>query len=123
MTTPDSRHLFINLASGDGARAGKALRQGRMFLEAGWDVTLMLNVDAVVLVDPASESSTCPVSGKPLGAMLAAFADAGGRALVGAECLKLAGIAQDTLPAGCDIGTFPLVEELLARPGTRTLSW
>ena len=67
MTTPDSRHLFINLASGDGARAGKALRQGRMFLEAGWDVTLKLTVDAVVLVDPASESSTCPVSGKPPG--------------------------------------------------------
>ena len=55
--------------------------------------------------------------------MLAGFADAGGSVLVGAECLELAGIAVEDLPAGCAIGTFPVVERLLGQPGTRTLSW
>ncbi|RKZ19122.1 hypothetical protein DRQ50_02715 [bacterium] len=123
MTTPQGKHLFINLASGEPAHAAKALRQGRNFIAGNWEVTLMLNVDAVTLVGPAAGQTNCPVSGKPLDVMLAGFAAAGGCVLVGADCLKLAGFAVDDLPAGCAIGTFEEVERRLGRPGTRTLCW
>ncbi len=118
-----SKTLFINLISDDFANAGKALRAGRKFLEAGWTVTLSVNITAVRLLDPAVGGRPCPVAGKPMNALLRAFQSEGGRVLVGAECLKLNGMGEEDLFPGMEIAKFPLIEECLAVPGVVTLTW
>lgn len=123
MTGSNRPSLYINLASGALPRQGKGLRMGRKFLDAGWPVTLSLNVDAVSLVDPARTDEIDPVSGRPLQKILAAFAADGGRVIVGAECMKAAGLSPGNLPAGMEVATLEKVAELLADPDVRTLSW
>ena len=115
--------LLINLTSSAGNPAGKALRMGRKFLGTGWQVTLLVNVDAVHLVDPDAQLESCPVTGKPIPALLKGFIAEGGRVLVGKECLKVIGRQDMPLPDGCGIATFELLDELLRRPDIRTLTW
>ena len=123
MNLKSDNNLLINLISREAANAGKALRMGRKFLAAGWEVTLFLNVDGIALVDPGLAEERCPVAGKPLSVLLDGFLAEGGKGLAGAECLKLAGVDKDRLPAGVGIAEFSLVEELLSRPGIRTMTW
>ncbi len=123
MNLSSEKNLLINLISNEVANAGKALRMGRNFLTAGWDVTLFLNVDGVGLLDPVLGAELCPVAGKPLHVLLEGFLAEGGKGLAGAECLKLAGLETDGLPTGMGIAKFPLVEELLGRSGLRIMTW
>ncbi|MBU2500451.1 hypothetical protein KJ682_03880 [bacterium] len=117
MTTPPG-HLVLNLISDREPNIAKALRFGKRFLAGGWDVTLSINVDGVVLLDPGARLGPCPVTGKPLRAILDEFMEEGGRVLVGPECLKLAGLGPDCL-AGSMVPADPaLWQELLTRPGT-----
>ncbi len=117
MTTPTG-HLVLNLISDREPNIAKALRFGNKFLAAGWDVTLSINVEAVALLNPGAGLGPCPVTGKPLRAILDAFMAGGGRVLVGAECLKLAGLGQDVLTGSMVPAETALWQELLARPGT-----
>lgn len=123
MEDPKRPSLYINLASASLRHQGKGLRMGRKFLGAGWPVTLSLNVDAVALVDPARADDLDPVSGRPLQKILAVFAAEGGRVLVGAECLKAAGLSPANLPDGMQVADLETVSALLADPGVRTLGW
>jgi predicted peroxiredoxin len=123
MMNPESNILLINLASVGSAPMAKALRFGRKFLAAGWQVHLFLNVDGVYLADPAAVLDPCPVTGKPLTAILEAFLAEGGKGLVGAECMKLIGLAKEDLVPGLEVAAFPLVEALMARPEIKILSW
>ena len=123
MSFSSEKDLLINLISSKPSNVGKALRMGRKFLGAGWDVTLFLNVDGVGLLDPVQGGELCPVAGKPLSALLEQFLAEGGKGLAGAECMKLAGMDTDGMPTGMDIAAFPLVEELIARPGIKIITW
>ena len=115
--------MFINLISGQPANIAKALRFGRKFLEARWQVTLSINIDAVIMLDPSGDLEPCPVSGQPLPEILKAFQAEGGRILVGNECLKLAGLSSETLPAGIEIAAFPLMQELMSIPDLKIITW
>jgi len=118
-----SRSIFINLISDRPANVAKALRLGRKFLAAGWPVTLYLNLDAVAVVDPRAGLGPCPITGAPLAQQLDEFVAAGGRGLLGAECLKLAGMTPEQLPPGLATAAFPLVEELLGAEGVRVITY
>ncbi|PID80965.1 hypothetical protein CSB20_04830 [bacterium DOLZORAL124_64_63] len=115
--------LFINLISAAPENTGKALRAGRKFLGAGWQVTLSINVEAVRILDPGIGNQLCPVAGKPVADLLRAFQAEGGQVLVGAECLKLAGLGPEHLFTDMRIAKFPLIEEALSVPGVVTLTW
>ncbi len=117
-----AKTILINLISCEGANVGKALRIGRKFLAADWEVVLLINLDAVKLLAPTF-SRDCPVAGKPLKDLLQAFQTNGGRTLVGTECLALAKLAESDLLPGMEMAKFPLVEEILSRPNTRTMTW
>ncbi|MBU8870766.1 MAG: hypothetical protein KOO60_07870 [Gemmatimonadales bacterium] len=123
MNKKSDKILLINLISSEPANVGKALRMGRKFLAAGWDVTLFLNVDGVGVLDSKIGGALCPIAGKPLSVLLEGFLGEGGNGLAGAECLKLLGLDTDRLPARMGIAEFPLVEELLSRPGIRIMTW
>lgn len=123
MNSNDERTLLINLISSHAANIGKALRMGRKFRAAGWDVVLFMNVDGVALLDPLLGQETCPVAMRPLASLLLDFLAEGGRGLAGAECMKLVGLGDECRPAGVEIAEFPLIEELLARPGIRIMTW
>ncbi len=101
----------------------KALRLANKFVDAGWYVHLLLNVDAVRLVDPQAQLDPCPITGKPLAAMLSAFIDHGGKVMVGAECLKLIGLGPDDLGYGQDVASFPMIEALMSKPAIKILSY
>ena len=118
-----SNTLLINLISNKEINAGKALRTGRKFLAADWQVVLSMNIDAVKLLDPVASSQLCPVAGKPLVQLLKTYQADGGRVLVGAECLSLAGLSAENLFPGMELASFPLLEEILARPNVRTMTW
>ena len=115
--------MLVNSISAEPANLGKALRMSRKFLGTGWDVTLFLNVDGVRLIDPSHHDRTCPVTEVPLIALLGKFLAEGGRALVGAECMKLAGLDAGLLPDGVAVADFPAIEELLGRPEIKTMTW
>jgi predicted peroxiredoxin len=115
--------LLINLVSDRPANISKALRFGRKFLAAGWQVHLLINIDAVVLVQPDSDLAPCPLTGQPLSQQLQDFMGAGGDTLVGKECLKLAGIAEESLGEGLRIASFPLTEQILSIPNLQTMTW
>jgi len=115
--------LLINLISCEGTNVGKALRIGRKFLGAEWQVVLSINVDAVKLLDPAVGEKLCPVAGKPLTDLVKAFQADGGRVLVGTECLALADLDQSSLMPDMELAKFPMLAEILSRPGTRTMTW
>nr|MEE4269137.1 hypothetical protein [Candidatus Krumholzibacteria bacterium] len=115
--------MFINLISAAAANQAKALRFGRKFLAAGWRVHLSINMDAVNLLAPGAELAMCPVSGKPLPTLLEAFHTEGGRVLVGKECMGLAGINPDDLPAGYEVAAFPVTEEIMAIPDLKIITW
>lgn len=119
----ESKTLMINLISSNGFNVGKSLRIGRKFLGAGWQVVLSMNIDAVKILDPAVGQELCPVAGKPMLALLKAFQADGGRVLVGTECLSLAGMGEDDLLPGMELAKFPVMEEILGRPGTQTMTW
>gem|GEM_PF-3271513 len=123
MSNSHEKHMFINLISAQAAHQAKALRFGRKFLAAGWSVTLSINLDGVGLLNPQAAPVDCPVSGKPLPVLLKGFLAEGGRALAGAECMKLAGIGQDQLPAGVTLATFEVLEGLVGQDGTRIISY
>ncbi len=115
--------LLINLISCNGFNVGKAIRIGRRFLAADWRVVLSMNIEAVKLLDPAVGKELCPVAGKPLMSLVKAFQVDGGRVLVGTECLSLAGMGEDQLLPGMELAKFPVMEEILGQPGTRTMTW
>lgn len=123
MAKPQQNNLLINLISDRPANIAKALRFGRKFLAAGWQVTLSINIEAVVLVNPEAELGPCPVSGKPLTQLLSAFMAEGGEAKVGKECLGLTGMKEDDLATGLSIATFPDTEKLMATPGLKIITW
>jgi len=118
-----SNTMLINLISCEGTNVGKALRIGRKLLAADWQVVLSMNVDAVKLLDPAVGAKLCPVAGKPLAELLKAFQAHGGQILVGAECLTLVGLDESSLLPGMQLAKFPVMEEILSRPETRTMTW
>ncbi len=119
----EPKTLLINLISSNGTNVGKALRIGRKFLAAEWKVVLSMNIEAVKLLDPVVGGQLCPVAGKPLSGLLKAFQVDGGRVLVGAECLTLAGMGEDNLLPGMELAKFPVMEEILGKLGTRTMTW
>ncbi len=119
----NSKTFLINLISSNGSNVGKALRLGRKFLGAGWQVVLSINIEAVKILDPSVGQEHCPVAGKPLLEMVKAFQNEGGQVLVGTECLALAEMGQDVLLPGMKMATFPLMEEILDRPEVRTMTW
>lgn len=119
----ENKTLLINLATDRSPSIAKALRFGRKFLAGGWQVHLLLNVDGVRLVDPTADLYPCPVTGKPLEGMLTAFLADGGKGLVGAECMKLVGISEDSLEEGLEIATFPKIEALMSQPDIKILSY
>jgi len=114
---------MINLISSNGFNVGKAIRIGRRFLTAEWKVVLSMNIEAVKLLDPEVGQQLCPVTDKPLIALVKAFQVDGGRVLVGKECLSLAGLGEDSLMPGMEIAKFPVMEEILSRPETKTMTW
>ena len=118
----ERKTLFINLISCNGFNVGKALRIGRRFLAADWKVVLSMNIEAVKLLDPAVGELLCPVAKKSLISMVKAFQVDGGRVLVGTECLTLAGMGEGNLLPGMELAKFPVMEEILSRPKTRTMT-
>ena len=122
MSNPD-KTLLINLISCEGTNVGKALRIGRKFLAAEWQVVLSFNVDAVKLLTPEVGGKLCPVASKPLTDLLKGFQADGGQVLVGTECLALVGLDESNLLPGMELAKFPAMEEILGRPGTRTMTW
>lgn len=123
MANPHKNNMLINLISGQPANIAKALRFGRKYREAGWGVTLLINIEAVVLLDPAGGLGPCPLTGEDLSGQLRAFLDEGGCALAGKECLGLAGIPVASLPPGVAIATFPVTEAILTTPDLKILTW
>jgi predicted peroxiredoxin len=117
------RSIFINLISDRPANVAKALRFGRKFLAAGWSVSLYANLDAVQVFAAHPEPQMCPVSGEPLLKLLAAFTAEGGRGLAGAECMKLAGLGAEQLPAGVEAASFPVVEAAIGADGARSITF
>ena len=115
--------LLINLISSNSANVGKALRTGRKFLTAEWRVVLSINIEAVKILDPEFGQLLCPVAKIPMISLVKAFQVDGGRVLVGTECLALAGMSEDSLLPGMELAKFPVVEEILGLPGTRTMTW
>lgn len=115
--------LMINLISSNGFNVGKAIRIGRKFLGAGWQVVLSMNIEAVKLLDDEIGQQLCPVAEKPLIGLVKAFQVDGGRVLVGTECLAHAGLNKDNLLPGMELAKFPVMEEILGRPETRTMTW
>jgi len=115
--------LLINLISNEDANVGKALRVGHKFLAVQWQVVLSLNIEAVKLLDPTGAERRCAVAQKPYAKMLQSFLANGGRILVGAECLTLAGLNAEHLMPGMELAKFPLIEEILSRPEVRTMTW
>ena len=123
MSNTQQNNLLINLISDRPANIAKALRFGRKFLAAGWKVTLLANIDGVQLVNPAADLAPCPVTGNPLPGMLAAYQAEGGELLVGKECMGLAGIDEEQLPAGAEVAAFPRTEALMATPDLKIITW
>lgn len=119
----EQKTFMINLISCNGTNAGKALRISRKFLKSEWRVILSMNIDAVKLLDPKVGGELCPVAGKPLLDLLKSFQVDGGRVLVGTECLALAGLGEDDLLPGMELAKFPVMEEILSREGTKTMTW
>lgn len=119
----ERKTLLINLISCNGFNVGKSIRIGRKFLAADWKVVLSMNIEAVKLLDPVVGQQLCPVAEKPLIGLLKAFQVDGGRVLVGTECLALAGLGEDSLMPGMELAKFPVMEDILGRPGTRTMTW
>jgi predicted peroxiredoxin len=119
----ETNKLMINLTSSRSAAIAKALRFGRKFLAAGWQVHLVINVDAVQLINPDAGLEPCPVTGKPLTAILSGFISDGGKGLVGAECLKLSGLDGSDLAEGLEVATFPKIEALMLQPDIKILSY
>jgi len=115
--------LLINLISCNVFNVGKALRIGRKFLAAEWRVVLSINIEAVKLLDPEVGQQLCPVAEKPIIGLVKAFQVEGGRVLVGTECLSLAGLCENNLLPGMELAKFPVMEEILGSPGTRTMTW
>ena len=123
MSNSQQNNLLINLISDRSANIAKALRFGRKFLEAGWNVHLSINMDAVVLVAPSCDLAPCPVTGEPLAEQLQGFIAEGGHALVGKECMKLQGLNPDDLGEGLRVASFPETERLMGTPGLKIITW
>ncbi|MCP4290983.1 MAG: hypothetical protein GY780_04000 [bacterium] len=119
----EKKTLLINLINNEAANAGKALRVGRKFLAADWQVSLSINIDGVKLLEPSASGDLCPVAGKSMIKLMKIFMSEGGQILVGKECLSVFGLSVDHLIEGMEIAQFPMIEELLSRPEVRTMTW
>ena len=123
MPDVQSHHLVLNLISAKEANIAKALRFGRKFLAAGWPVTLSISLESVCLLDPQVKLGPCPVTAKPLINLLDAFISEGGAVLVGAECLKLAGLGAEHMRAGMVPAEISLWRSTLEKPGTMVFTY
>jgi predicted peroxiredoxin len=115
-------HIFVNLASEEPARVAKAVRIATKFAKAGWEATILLNVDAVSYARRRTDSPACPVTGKPLHVLLENFR-ALGTVLVGGDCLEAAGIDRADLVEGFEPTTPQNMHAALTREGTRVFSY
>lgn len=120
--------LVINLTSADPWRASMAAFVGTNFaLKQGVkDVVIFANVDGVKVFDKAYGAETI-AAGKfdqPVQAMMAQFMAAGGKVLVCLVCIKALDIPEANLIAGADVLRRPsTLNEVMFRPGAKTLSW
>ncbi len=115
-------HLFVNLASDEPGRVAKAVRLASKLAGQGWQATILLNLDAVAYARQRTESPPCPVTGKPVHALLAGFREVG-TVLVGRDCLRAAGIDPGEVVPGFEPTSPERMHAALTREGTQVFSY
>ncbi|MBK1708063.1 DsrE family protein [Marichromatium gracile] len=98
LAAPD-RHVFYNLTSDEAWRAGMALGHATRALEAGYAVTVFLNVRGVYLAQQGFATDRAGGAPDDLRGQLGALIDAGAEVMLCGMCLRKAGLEMaDMLP-------------------------
>lgn len=120
--------LFVNLTTDDTWSATKAIAFAHhQILKAGHGpVAIWLNVRGIYLAD-ASRASDVPGSmadhGHSIQDMLQTFIEEGGKVIACRGCAQAAGLTDDDLIEGVQMGNPDLVRGILFDPNVRTLTW
>ena len=120
--------LFINLTTDDTWSAAKAIffAHEKALKNGVEPVAIWLNVRGVYLADKRRSSNVPGVmrpADKSIQDMLTDFMADGGIVIACQACSKAAGLTADDYIDGVQMGTWPVVSNLLFDPNVKTLSW
>lgn len=120
--------LFVNLTTDDTWSAAKAIMFAHeKALKNGHEpVAIWLNVRGVYLADKKRASHVHGLmaeQGTSIQDMLANFMADGGRVIMCGACSEAAGLTEVDYIDGVEMGTWPVIEELLFAPDVKTLAW
>lgn len=99
----EAKGLFINLTTAKENYASKAFRLGTRIAKEGKISIVHLNVDAVIYSSPKCGIFADPVTNQPLVSTIQNFMNAGGKILVGADCMKTTGILPEDIYEGMEV--------------------
>ncbi|MAS07617.1 MAG: hypothetical protein CL534_23390 [Ahrensia sp.] len=120
--------LFINLTTDDTWSAAKAIffAHEKALKNGVEPVAIWLNVRGVYLADkkrPSNVPGLMRPADKSIQDMLTDFMADGGIVIACQACSKAAGLEADDYIDGVQMGTWPVVSNLLFDPTVKTLSW
>jgi predicted peroxiredoxin len=120
--------LFINLTTDDTWSAAKAIffAHEKALKNGAEPVAIWLNVRGVYLADkkrPSNVPGVMRAADKSIQDMLTDFMADGGIVIACQACSKAAGLKADDYIDGVQMGTWPVVSNLLFDPNVKTLSW
>ncbi len=118
-----SMGLFVNLSTSETATAGHAMHFASNMLERGHPVAIFLNHQAVAYATTNAPEEVFGDSGPTVAAMLADLMKGRAKVIVCRLCIKMQGIAPETLVEGAMLGNPELVAEYLFDPSYQVISW
>ena len=103
----EQQRIVVHLShySDDLHAASMALKIGKMLADAGAEVTLFADLEAVRLGDSRAPQNLVWGEGKRVNELYDAFISAGGSIVLCPHCASVAGISKDDLRGGSRLGT------------------
>lgn len=123
INSPKNSSLFVNLTNDDLWRAGMAISFAQGSLQEGYPVTIFLNVTGVNLASKTIPQHTNSITGKTLQQMLQDFIAQGGTVIICPSCMKQAGIRENELIDGVQMGSPEVTQLRLFAENVRVMSW
>ncbi len=119
----DNMLFFGNLTTDNVMKASKIIRMLVQVKDRGIDTVLFLNIDGVKIADN-NYTEVCPVTEKPISAILKNYLNKGGKILIGPDCMKVAGVKKDNIIEGITIVTDPdILFNILLKDNVRIISY
>lgn len=120
---PAKSALFVNMTTGDSWRGWMGLHFAHNTMKQGHQVTIFLNLDAVMLASLKGEQEKRPSMQRVPRDIVADFIKDGGKVLICGPCLAEFGLKIEDLVPGVELGKPGYTQSFIFAENARTLTW